>query len=289
MEKRFEKLLSCLGKELSAEIKSGFNDFESINEILILSEKPVRIYSKNKKIIESRKIISSEETREIFANLCENSVHAYKNEICEGFITAEGGIRIGICGTAIYENGKINGIKDISALNIRIPHEIFGIAERIIPLSDEGGILIIGPPCSGKTTLLRDFSRIASLRNHLTIVDERKEISGTYRGKASFDVGNASVLNGFIKSDGIRSAVRSMAPDIIVCDEFGDENDVNSAVFAMKSGVKIVASMHALDPEDFLSKPLAEEIIRKGIFRNLIFLNKEFKIFKTIGAGELNF
>lgn len=289
MEKRFEKLILSIGRELYDEIEKSKINFRQINEIRILAENPVRIYRKKSLVFEGKKIVSIPEIREIFAAFCEHSVHAYKNDICEGFITVEGGIRIGICGTAIYENDKITGIKDISALNIRISNEIIGISEKTVPLIEKGGILIIGPPCSGKTTLLRDFSRILSMKNHLTIVDERKEISGTYRGKPYFDVGRSSVLNGFIKSDGIKNAVRSMAPDIIVCDEFGDENDISSAVFAMKSGVKIVASMHAQNLDDFKSKPLAKEIIRKDIFKSIVFLNKDFEIYQIIEAKELEF
>ncbi len=283
----FEKLFSCLGKNFSDKIISEKIDFEKIREIRITVNKNPVICMEDSVYEIKTGPLSMKNIQNIFAAFCEFSVHAYKNEICEGFITYEGGIRIGICGTAIYENEKITGIKDISALNVRIPHEITGSATKLMPYENNSSILIIGPPCSGKTTVLRDFSRKASEKRHICIIDERMEISGTYRGIPYFDIGSCTVLNGFIKKDGIKSAVRSMAPDIIICDEFGDEKDISSALFAMKSGVKIVASMHAFDEIDFFTKPFVDEIIKFKIFDYYAFLNKKCEIYKIIPAGEL--
>ncbi|MBR2639002.1 MAG: Flp pilus assembly complex ATPase component TadA [Oscillospiraceae bacterium] len=286
MEKRFKKIFSALENILSERELLKFPSFNNIREIRITVNFPVEVITDERRFYINNRKISISEINEIFSSFCEYSVHAFKNEICEGFITSEGGIRIGICGTAIYSDGKICNIKNISTLNIRIPHEIKGTSENIIKFIENGGILIIGPPCSGKTTILRDFSRKASEKYLVTIVDERMEISGTTEGIPSFDVGNSSVLNGFIKSDGIKTAVRSMAPEIIVCDEFGDENDINSALFAMKSGVKIVASIHSSDKNDFLTKPFVKEILEKKIFETFIFLNKKHKITEILKTEE---
>ena len=114
------------------------------------------------------------------------------------------------------------------------------------------------------------------------------EIAGIYRGNPSFDIGLASVLNGFIKSDGIKIAARTMAPDFIVCDEFGDETDIASALFAMKSGVNIAASMHAFDIDDFITKPFSDKIIKSGIFKYFCFLNRECEIESIKKADEIN-
>ena len=286
MEKRFKKLLDRLGSDISEAILGSCNDFKEIIEIRITVNSPILIVTYND-VIKTEKRVTISELRDVFASLCEFSVHTYKNEICRGFITAEGGIRIGICGTALYENEKISGIKDISALNIRIPHEIFNSSEIIVPLAEKGGILIIGPPCSGKTTILRDASRKYSDKYHTVIVDERCEIAGICRGEASFNIGNSAVLNGFYKKDGIEFAVRSMAPDIIICDEFGDENDIRSAFFAMKSGTKIIASAHAFDKKDFLDKPFSKNIILGGIFSYFVFLGKNFEINEFVSAKEI--
>lgn len=286
MEPSFKKLLYSLGKEISGEIEKQKLNPDEIQEIRITVNKKPVLFIKNKSFLLETDPVSISEIRDIFSSLCEFSVHAYKNEICEGFITSEGGIRTGICGTAIYENEKITGIKDISSLNIRIPHEIGGSADKIMPYL-ESGILIIGPPFSGKTTILRDFSRRASNLKKVCIVDERGEISGTYRGIPSFDIGFCTVLNNFNKKDGIKNAVRSMSPEIIICDEFGDECDISSAVFAMKSGAKIVASIHASDESDFFTKPFTKEMLKYGIFEHFAFLNKNFEIYRIISSKDI--
>ena len=289
MEKRFEKLLNCFGKEYFNEIIVSKINFETENEIRISANDKIRIFSKKELIFESKKSVSALELNNIFAALCEFSVHAYKKEISEGFITYEGGIRIGICGTAVYSGEKIEGIKDISALVIRIPHEVFDVSDKIIPYLDNGGFLIVGPPCSGKTTLLRDFARKTSKDFFITIVDERREIAATNHGIPSFDIGKSTVLSGFGKAEGIKMAVRSLAPEIIVCDEFGEEKDLESAIFAMKSGVKIIASIHAADADDLMTKPLFEKILETGIFGTFVFLNKNYEIYKIADKKEFSF
>lgn len=283
LKNSFEKLIEKLGKSGNFIFESGIEP-EEIAEIRYNVKRPATIRTLNDKII-TGKTVSSSEITDIFASLCEYSVHAYKNEICEGFITTEGGFRVGICGTAVYENGKIVNIKHISALNIRVPHEIFGAADALMTLKN-GGILIIGPPCSGKTTLLRDFARQISEEKLTVIVDERTEISGTYRGEPSFDIGQASVLNGFAKTDGINIAARTMAPDYIICDEFGGEKDISSALYAMKSGVYIAASMHAADEKDFLSKPFSKKLINSMIFNTFTFLNRKKEIYSIRKAED---
>lgn len=281
-EKRFYKILSVLNDQIFNGI-----DFEKILEIRIVANRLTEIITDDKNYFVGSSPVSIEEINEIFSALCEYSVHAYKNEIIEGYITYEGGIRVGICGTAVYSEEKIYTIKDISALNIRIPHQIKGISKKIYPYIEKGGILIIGPPCSGKTTLLRDFSNLAGEKFKTTIVDERMEIAGVFKGIPSFDVGNSTVLNGFIKSEGIKIAVRSMSPEIIICDEFGDEKDLSSAFFAMKSGVKIVASMHAFDKKDFISKVFVKKLLESEIFQTFIFINKNHEIFEILDIKDL--
>lgn len=276
--KKFEESIQIIGKSFAERILSSKIPYENIKEIVLNYGFPIEIYTRNGSTEIGKDKLCLSDIQEAFASVCEYSVHAYKDEICEGFVTAEGGLRVGICGTAVYENKNIIGIKNISGLNIRIPHEIKECSFEISEYANKGGILIIGPPCSGKTTLLRDLARYLGGLNKTVIVDERMEIAGVYRGKPCFDVGASLVLNGFLKSDGIKFASRSLAPDYIICDEFGDENDISSAVYAMKSGVKIIASIHALDKNDFLEKPFSDEIISKNIFSTFVFLNRNFEI-----------
>lgn len=284
MKENFEKLLDNFGKEISGIIKEKFYE-KDITEIRLCAGYSIKIITPYEKVSVGKKL-SAAEIKNIFASICDYSVHTYKEDICRGFITICGGYRIGICGTAVYEKGKIINIKNISALNIRIPHEIINSADNILKICKNGGILIIGPPCSGKTTILRDIARQKSKNNLITIVDERMEIAAADKGEPAFDVGESMVLNNFDKSDGIKIAVRTLAPDYIVCDEFGDENDLKFSVYAMKSGVKIIASIHAFDKNDFLSKPLTDKILKYDIFDYFVFLNKKFEICEIIKSGD---
>lgn len=304
----FEILLSHIGQTARKALRLMENvNHEKIREIRLIAGKPLLIVYRDKiRFIgkdgkncgenEKAKSLTFSDIQEIFAAVCEYSVHTYNNEICRGFITTEGGNRVGICGTAVYDNGHIINIKDISALNIRVSHEIFGTADEIcnkLKSDGIGGVLIAGPPCSGKTTVLRDLSRqigSGSLgrRFHVSIVDERMEIAGVYRGAPNFDVGSTTtVLNGYVKSDGIISAVRSMAPDFVVCDEFGGNEDINASLYAMKSGVHIVASIHAINEDELLHKKGFLKTAEAGIFKWVVFMDKNCGIRKIVKTEEL--
>ncbi len=280
------KMLEKLGN-IGEQIKKSPILFDDIKEILINSNCRVSVFYKNNKTFIGDDIISQNQIQDIFASLCEYSVHTYHDEILRGFITVSGGIRIGICGTAIYENGSIIGIKEISALNIRIPHEFIGISDKIYPLFNHCGILIIGPPCSGKTTMLRDLARKLSSEYKTTIIDERFEIAGMIKGKPSFNISSASVLSGFYKKDGMSFAVRSMSPEIMICDEFGGIDDIESSMFAMKSGCSIIASMHAFDIEDFVSKSICKNVINSGIFKHFVFMDRSCNITRILSREEI--
>ena len=260
----YKKLLLKLG-ETGKDILESKIPFHDIKEILINVGSKTVIYYQNEHISIGNKIYSQKDIQNIFSVLCDYSVHS----------------------TAIYDEEKIIGIKDISSLNIRIPHEIFGVSDKIFHLHKNGGMLIIGPPCSGKTTLLRDLARKLSEEIKTVIVDERSEIAATVKGMPSFNVGKASVLNEFYKKDGLIFSARAFSPQIIICDEFGGKGDFESSVFAMKSGCNIIASMHAFDFGDFITKPGTYEIIKSGIFRNFIFLGRNCKIEKVMDLEEI--
>lgn len=283
--------------------KVGINRLEQAKEIRLSAGKAARIiyYDKSEFIgrngrrCDGNSIgdrLTAEEIREAFASLCEYSVHTYRKDICEGFITIEGGIRVGICGTAVYDGNRIINIKDISALNIRIAREIKGASDPIFAKIQSYSpikLLIVGPPCSGKTTLLRDIARVLGNKGINTcIVDERMELAGIYRGTAAFDVGDCTTaLNGFMKKDGIIRAVRSMAPEVIICDEFGGTEDIEASLYAMKSGVCIIASMHCSGPEELLTKKEFTCFKDNGIFEWIVFLSGVGKIEQTVKVSDL--
>lgn len=181
---------------------------------------------------------------EYFTEICRYSIHSYQNEIAEGFVTLDGGHRVGICGTAVRENGHITFIKDISGLNIRAAHAAVGCSDEIYDRLGECSMIIAGKPMSGKTTILRDLARRIGQRRRVTVIDSRGEIAAAVHGMPSFDIGlNTDVLSGCEKSEGITLALRSMNPEFIICDELAhDEEAVEQALLC---GVKIIASAHS--------------------------------------------
>lgn len=199
------------------------------------------------KIIPCSAPFSEKDIADCFAELCRYSVHSYSREIAEGFITLDGGHRVGLCGTAVMSGGAVVSVKDISSLNIRIAREVRGCAEELYGRFFEGGLcslLLAGRPMSGKTTLLRDLSRMLGEKYRVALIDSRNELSASVRGLPTLDVGeNTDVLCGYTKPAGIMTALRSLSPDVIICDEIGDDYDaVEQCLFC---GVKVIAAAHA--------------------------------------------
>lgn len=188
--------------------------------------------------------LSVDDIADYFAEVCRYSVHSYQDEIAEGFVTLDGGHRVGICGTAVRENGRITFLKDISGLNIRVAHAVRGCSNELLERVGECSLLIAGKPLSGKTTVLRDLARQLGERRRVTVIDSRGEIAAAVHGLPSYDIGlNTDVLSGCGKSEGIMLALRSMSPEFIICDEIAhDEKAVEEALYC---GVKIIASVHA--------------------------------------------
>lgn len=200
---------------------------------------------------------SAAEIADCFAEICRYSVHSFQEEIAQGFVTLDGGHRVGICGTAVTNGGKIEMFKDISGLNIRIAHEIKGCADEMYSRFFSGGmrsVLIAGKPLCGKTTVLRDLARRLGERHRVTLIDSRNELSASFRGTPSLDIGlNTDALCGCSKTDGIMLALRTLSPEVIICDEIGnDESAVEQALFC---GVKIIASAHAASLDELYRRP----------------------------------
>lgn len=225
--------------------------------------------------------ITQDDINNLFYALCNNSVYAHQSEISEGFIALKGGGRAGICGTVTE-----NGIRDITSVIIRIPHEIKGAAKEFYRLS--GGLLICGPPHSGKTTFLRDYIRAKSESGKAcTVVDSRGEIAANANGKLYLDVGeNTSVISFCEKAVGIERALRTTAPDIIAFDEIGNRNEVLAICDCFNAGADIVTSLHCRDISELKKRNSALELLQSGAFENVIMLDKNFGA-KLYGVSDV--
>lgn len=234
-----------------------------IEEIRLRLGKPlvVHLSSTQNQTYQTSCLISKQDIDYVLEKICEGSIYAFSEQIKNGFITCEGGYRVGLVGDAITQNQAITNIKNISGLNIRIPHEIIGFADCIIDnlIDNQGKIkntLIISPPAYGKTTLLRDIARnLSNLGNRVSIVDERSEIAGVVNGISQYDVGiHTDVLNLCPKSIGMNLLLRSMSPNVIITDEIGSNNDICEIQKIINSGVAVITSIHASSLEKVSKK-----------------------------------
>lgn len=227
-----------------------------------------------------------------FGEICDRSVYSFENEIKEGFITLEGGHRVGICGLALVSDGKVQAVNDISSLNFRIARQVRGCSDeafRKIRDFCPCGVLAAGAPSSGKTTLLRDLCRNLSERYRISVVDERNEIAASYRGVAQNDIGPCcDVFTGYPKEKAIETAIRVMSPDILVCDEIGNEKDISVLKNALCTGVSIIASVHAGSLNELTRRRNIAELIETGMFRFIVFIDSETRRPFVISCDELS-
>ena len=266
MDKALAEIIPLLPPEIGSKLLRC--TFSGLQEIRLRSMRPIMLYYSDRESFltdngegprEKGIVASSELIEKTVSNFCRNSVYAHTDNIKEGFVTLTGGHRAGIGGRAVNSCGKVLNVINYSSVNIRIAREYKGSAEKCLPyiLKEDRlfNTVIIAPPGGGKTTLLRDISRLLSENRKVTIVDERFEIAAEERGKSGFDIGlQTDVLSGFHKAEGIVYALRSLAPDVIVCDEIGTDSDRIAIENILKGGCKIVTSMHGYSVEEALEK-----------------------------------
>lgn len=199
--------------------------------------------------------LTREDIEACFQELCRHSVHSFAREIAEGYITLPDGHRAGFCGTAVLQEGKLVTLRDISAINLRIAHEVKGCAEQLYRSVFSDGLhslLIAGKPMSGKTTVLRDLSRLLGERHKTALIDCRNELAACHDGTPSLDVGeNTDILTGYPRNEGILIALRTLSPDIILCDEIS--GDTASLQDCLSCGVRLVATIHSGSVAELLS------------------------------------
>ena len=222
---------------------------------------------------------TSETLEQIISVATKHSLYAFDEQIRNGYIITENGIRIGLCGTAVVKDGKISLIKKISSINIRIGHDIVDCSRDIIHFIISGqkvkNTLILSAPGEGKTTMLRDI--VKKLSNNFNIpnimvVDEKFELSGECQ---NFDLGkNVDVMQGSNKKFAFFEAIKVMNPSVIATDELVSEEDIDGVKFAIKSGVSVVATVHAKSIDELKSKPYFEKLLTNNYFERFVVLSK---------------
>ncbi len=210
------------------------------------------------------------------------SVHSASSRLAEGFITAKGGFRVGLCGAVGLSGGEPGGFTSVSSAAIRISREHKGACVPIIDSVYSGGevrsTLIISPPGGGKTTLLRDLVRYisdAAGGPRVGLCDERSEIAAFFEGEPTMDVGRRTdVLDGCPKARAVSMLLRSMNPGVIAIDEITAEEDAEAMTRAAHCGVKLIATAHAASRTELAERPIYRALLASGVFEELIIIRK---------------
>ena len=239
--------------------------------------------------------VTAQEIELLVQNASRWSLHTVLDQLRQGFLTTRGGHRLGLCGTAVMEQGEVRTIRDITSANLRIAREKQGCASEValyIKGGDSvGNTLIIAPPGAGKTTLLRDLVRqLSDSRLRVAVADERGELSAVWQGEAQLNLGESTdVLTGCPKAVAIEQLLRGMNPQVIAVDEITAGEDVRAIEQAVGCGVSLLATAHAREVEDLKKRPLYRQLLAQGIFRYLVIIERQNgrRNIKVMPAEEL--
>lgn len=222
-----------------------------------------------------QRIITKDDISFVINAASEYSPWAAKT-LSKGYLTSQGGHRIGVCGAATITDGSMRGITQPTSLCLRVARDIEGISPKATDIKDS--LLIIGPPGSGKTTLLRDIIRAKSNaeQGNISVVDEREELFPLYKGQACFSAGeHTDILSGCSKAEGIEVVLRSMNPCWIAVDEITEKQDCDALLQAGWCGVNIMATAHAGSLQDFLTRPIYKPLIESKLFTSILILQRD--------------
>ena len=219
--------------------------------------------------------VSYDDMRAVVMRLCRGALYAYRDTITDGYVCMEDGIRVGICGQARYEAGRLVGVSDVSSLVFRIPTSDSSLTDELCSVFSEckQGMLIYAACGGGKTTALRSLtSRLAEGKRgaRICVIDERCEFSAEECSRCGIDL-----FRGYKRSDGMNIALRTMAPDIIAVDEIGGRAEAEDMLDSLNSGVRVIATAHASSLCELKRRRSIEPFIEYGIFDRFVGIYNE--------------
>ncbi len=267
MDKTELLALAYLPPRLAAAVKKTASLYNcNISEIRLHSGRPLSLNLGGKNV-QCGINCSTEEVCEVVAALCRRSLYSYSEEIREGVITTQSGIRAGVCGRATVRGGRIEAVRDITSVNIRIPHSVAGAADELYSLVKKyGSVLVYSPPGGGKTTALRSLIPLLSggaNGRRVSVIDTRCELSAFCENEGC---DNADFFISYPRSEGISAAVRTMSPEYIICDEMASASDADALRSARSSGVNVICSAHVGSRDELMLNKNINTLVDGGIF-----------------------
>ena len=303
--KRFDLVLNYLPERIKAPLLELNDELKvAVQEIRLRAGRPLSVTMGSSQFFICKSgtfmlprtdsfYVTVKDLEDCFLRLCRHSVYSHNDELCEGFVSLENGHRAGVCGKVVTTGGKIETIRDISSINIRIAKEVPHSADLILKNYNGGGILICGGPGTGKTTLLRDLCRQLASGSigeckKVAVIDSRGEIAAVNGGVPYADIGvTADIITGADKAKGIEMALRTLFPDVIAFDELGNMAEVEAITQSFNSGVTIITTAHIGGFDDIMRRPLVNALLKTGAIEWVVLCYKGFG-FKIKKVDELN-